>query len=124
MLAWVAWVAWVAWMGGRRVVATGVAGMTTRGMFSSLASRNYRLFFWGQLISICGTWMQTVAQSFLVLQLTDSGTDLGLATAARFVPIFLFGPWGGVVADRLDKRRGLFVAATPSARAAPGLGVV
>src|SRR6202050_422307 len=118
MLAWVAWVAWVAWMGGRRVVATGVAGMTTRGMFSSLASRNYRLFFWGQLISICGTWMQTVAQSFLVLQLTDSGTDLGLATAARFVPIFLFGPWGGVVADRLDQRRGPFRGGNHSRRVA------
>ena len=78
-------------------------------MFSSLSSPNYRLYFWGQLVSVSGTWMQTVAQSFLVLQLTDSGTDLGLATAARFVPIFLFGPWGGLVADRLDKRRVLYV---------------
>ena len=58
----------------------------SQGMFRSLSTRNYRLFFWGQLISICGTWMQTVAQSFLVLQLTNSGTQLGLATAARFVP--------------------------------------
>lgn len=80
-----------------------------REMFSSLSSQNYRLFFWGQLVSICGTWMQTVAQSFLVLQLTNSGTDLGLATAARFLPILLFGPWGGVVADRLDKRHVLYV---------------
>jgi MFS family permease len=79
-----------------------------RGMFSSLSSRNYRLFFWGQLVSVSGTWMQTVAQSFLVLQLTGSGTALGLATAARFVPIFLFGPWGGLIADRLDKRRILY----------------
>jgi MFS family permease len=98
--------------------------MTTRGMFSSLASRNYRLFFWGQLISICGTWMQTVAQSFLVLQLTDSGTDLGLATAARFVPIFLFGPWGGVVADRLDKRRVLYVTQSLSGLLALTFGVL
>ena len=76
-----------------------------RGTFASLSSANYQLFFWGQLVSVCGTWMQTVAQSFLVLQLTGSGTVLGLAIAARFVPIFLFGPWGGLVADRLDKRR-------------------
>jgi MFS family permease len=90
-------------------VTVEVARSAGREMFSSLSSRNYRLFFWGQLVSICGTWMQTVAQSFLVLQLTNSGTDLGLATAARFVPILLFGPLGGVVADRLDKRRVLYV---------------
>jgi MFS family permease len=80
--------------------------------FASLAVRNYRLYFVGQLISSSGTWMQTVAQSFLVLQLTHSGTALGLATAARFAPMFLFGPWGGVIADRLDKRRVLYVTQT------------
>jgi MFS family permease len=95
-----------------------------RGMFSSLSSRNYRLFFWGQLISISGTWMQTVAQSFLVLQLTGSGTDLGLATAARFVPIFLFGPWGGLIADRLDKRRVLYVTQSLSGLLALAFGVL
>ncbi len=103
---------------------TGTERLKARGMFSSLGTRNYRLFFWGQLISICGTWMQTVALSFLVLQLTDSGTDLGLATAARFVPIFLFGPWGGVVADRLDKRRVLYVTQTLSALLALTFGVL
>ncbi|GIH20745.1 MFS transporter [Rugosimonospora africana] len=77
--------------------------------FASLSTRNYRLFFTGQLISVSGTWMQTVAQSFLVLQLTHSGTALGLTTAARFAPMFLFGPWGGLIADRLDKRRVLYV---------------
>jgi MFS family permease len=77
--------------------------------FASLSTRNYRLFFTGQLVSVSGTWMQTVAQSFLVLQLTHSGTVLGLTTAARFGPMFLFGPWGGVIADRLDKRRVLYV---------------
>lgn len=94
------------------------------GMFSSLSSRNYRLFFWGQLVSICGTWMQTVAQSFLVLDLTNSGTVLGLATAARFVPVFLFGPWGGLVADRLDKRRILFVTQTLSGLLALAFGLL
>jgi MFS family permease len=76
---------------------------------SSLRHRNYRLFFFGQLVSVMGTWMQTVAQSFLVLDLTHSGTDLGLATAARFVPVLLFGPLGGVFADRRNKRRILYV---------------
>ena len=76
---------------------------------SSLRYRNYRLYFFGQLISVMGTWMQTVAQSFLVLELTHSGTDLGLVTAARFLPILLFGPAGGLFADRRNKRRILFV---------------
>jgi MFS family permease len=75
---------------------------------SSLRYRNYRLYFFGQLISVMGTWMQTVAQSFLVLDLTHSGTDLGLVTAARFLPMLLFGPAGGLFADRRDKRRILF----------------
>ena len=76
-----------------------------RHMFSSLAVPNYRLFFVGQLASVMGNWMQTVAQSFLVLQLTHSGTELGLTVAARYGPVFLFGPWGGVVADRFDRRK-------------------
>jgi len=79
---------------------------------ASLRHRNYRLFFTGQLISVIGTWMQTVAQSFLVLDLTHSGTQLGLTTAARFLPMFLFGPAGGLFADRWDKRRVLYVTQT------------
>jgi MFS family permease len=77
--------------------------------FSSLAIRNYRLFFIGQLISISGTWMQTVAQSILVLDLTHSGAILGLTIGARFAPLFLFGPFGGVIADRVNKRHVLYV---------------
>jgi MFS family permease len=76
---------------------------------SSLRYRNYRLYFFGQLVSVMGTWMQTVAQSFLVLDLTHSGTDLGLVTAARFLPILVFGPAGGLYADRHNKRRILYV---------------
>jgi MFS family permease len=90
----------------------GRIGNTT---FSSLTVRNYRLYFLGQLVSVSGTWMQTVAQSFLVLQLTNSGTALGLTVAARFAPIFVLGPWGGVIADRLDKRRVLYVTQAISA---------
>src|ERR1700742_917955 len=81
-------------------------------MIPSLRQRNYRLFFFGQLISVAGTWMQTVAQSFLVLDLTHSGTQLGLVTAARFLPMFVFGPLGGVFADRMDKQRVLYVTQT------------
>ena len=77
--------------------------------FSSLRVRNYRLFLSGQTVSQAGTWVDTAAQAWLVLLLTDSGTALGLATAARFVPIIVLGPWGGVIADRVNKRRLLLV---------------
>jgi len=78
-------------------------------MVSSLRQRNYRLFFFGQLVSVAGTWMQSVAQSFVVLDLTHSGTQLGLTSAARFLPMLLFGPIGGVFADRLDRKRVLYL---------------
>lgn len=73
--------------------------------FRSLRIRNYRLFFFGQLVSVTGTWMQTVAQSWLVLNLTGSGVALGVTVALQFLPMLLFGMWGGLLADRLDKRR-------------------
>src|SRR3984957_6663069 len=81
-------------------------------MASSLRQHNYRLYFSGQLVSVAGTWMQTVAQSFLVLTLTHSGTQLGLVTAVRFLPMFLFGPLGGLIADRLPKLRVMYVTQT------------
>jgi MFS family permease len=77
--------------------------------FRSLRIRNYRLFFIGQLISITGTLMQTVAQSWLVLSITDSGVALGITVALQFLPMLLFGMWGGLLADRSDKRRLLIV---------------
>jgi MFS family permease len=80
-------------------------GRTT---FSSLGQRNYRLYFIGQGISLCGSWMQIVGQSWLVLKLTGSGTALGLITALQFLPVLLLGPYGGVLADRVSKRRMLF----------------
>ncbi len=73
--------------------------------FRSLRIRNYRLFFIGQLISVTGTWMQTVAQTWLVVDLTGSGVDLGITVALQFLPMMLFGMWGGALADRSDKRR-------------------
>ncbi|MEA3077231.1 MAG: hypothetical protein QOF60_2139 [Actinomycetota bacterium] len=95
-----------------------------RQTFASLAVRNYRIFFFGMLVSASGTWMQSVAQGWLVLKLTDSGTAVGLVTATQFVPMMLGGVWGGVIADRFDKRRTLFVSQSILAVAAAALAVV
>jgi MFS family permease len=72
--------------------------------FRSLRVRNYRLYFFGQIVSVSGTWMQSVAQAWLVLQLTGSGVALGGTVALQFLPMLLAGAWGGVIADRFDKR--------------------
>ncbi len=85
-------------------MADGLRDWTTR-TFASLDNPNYRRFFVGQVVSLVGTWMQSVAQAWLVLQLTHSATWLGLAVALQFLPILLLGPYGGVVVDRVDKRR-------------------
>ncbi|MFZ5624921.1 MAG: MFS transporter [Gemmatimonadota bacterium] len=71
----------------------------------ALRHRNFRLFLTGQFISLTGTWMQTVAQGWLVLQLTDSALAVGAVTAAGGLPVLLFTLYGGVVADRVNKRR-------------------
>ena len=92
--------------------------------FASLATRNYRVFFLGMLVSATGTWMQSVAQGWLVLELTGSGTAVGLVTAAQFVPMMLGGVFGGVVADRFEKRRILFVSQSILAFAAGLLAFV
>lgn len=76
-----------------------------RQTFASLQNPNYRKYFRGQAVSLVGTWMQTVAQSWLVLELTGSATDLGVVVALQTLPVLLLGPYGGVVADRLDKRK-------------------
>ncbi|GAA2386166.1 MFS transporter [Streptomyces glaucosporus] len=73
--------------------------------FSSLRIRNYRLFAMGQLVSNTGTWMQRIAQDWLVLSLTGSATAVGITTALQFLPMLLFGLYGGVIADRYPKRR-------------------
>ncbi len=82
------------------------------GTFRSLHIRNFRLFFWGQLVSQVGNWLTLVAQTLLVLQLTDSGVALGLLAAAQFAPVLLLGPWAGLVADRSDKLRLLRIVQT------------
>lgn len=91
---------------------------------SSLGIRNYRLYFWGQSVSIAGTWMQTLALGLLVLHLTGSGTDLGLVTAARLLPFVVAGPAGGVIADRYDKRRLLYATQSASALVAAAFAVL
>lgn len=78
---------------------------TVRRTFSALRIPNYRRYFTGQAISLVGTWMQTTAQVWLVLQLTGSATDLGFVVALQTLPVLLLGPYGGLVADRIDKRR-------------------
>jgi len=87
-----------------------------RKTFSSLGNRNFRLYLGGQTISQAGTWMQTVAQAWLVLRLTDSGIALGVVVALQAVPVLLFAPLGGLVVDRSDKRR-LLVATQTAAGA-------
>ncbi|GHO43038.1 MFS transporter [Ktedonospora formicarum] len=73
--------------------------------FDALKHRNFRLFWFGQLVSLIGTWMQTIGQEWLVLQLTHSPLALGIVGALQFLPIMLFALFGGLVADRLPKRR-------------------
>jgi MFS family permease len=81
-------------------------------MFRSLRTRNYRLWFFGQIVSQCGTWMQSVAQYWLVLELTHSAFDLGVTAALQFAPVLFFGAFGGLAADRFDKRRLLLFTQT------------
>lgn len=90
-------------------------------MFSSLRIRNYRLFFLGQVVSNTGTWMQRIAQDWLVLSLTGSSAAVGITTALQFLPMLLFGLYGGVLVDRLPKRPTLLV--TQSAMAVTGLAL-
>jgi MFS family permease len=85
------------------------------GTFASPRVHNYRLYFFGQGLSIAGSWMQNIAIGWLVLQLTHSGVLLGAMTAARFVPIVLLAPWGGVISDRSDRRHLLIVTQTCAA---------
>ena len=72
--------------------------------FTALGNRNYRLFATGSLVSNVGTWMQRVAQDWLVLTLTGSAGALGITTGLQFLPILLFSPIAGVIADRFSKR--------------------
>jgi MFS family permease len=92
--------------------------------FSSLKIRNYRLYYIGQIISTSGTFMQSIAQAWLVLKLTNSGTALGLVTALQYFPILFLGPYGGVLADRFSKRKILYLTQSGAGILALILGVL
>jgi MFS family permease len=90
-----------------------VAGRATRRplgrTFRALRNPNYRLYWIGQVISMVGTWMQTIAQAWLVLRLTNSPQALGIITACQMLPVLLFSLFSGVIADRVPKRRLLVI---------------
>ncbi|MEU2788875.1 MFS transporter [Streptomyces sp. NPDC007100] len=83
----------------------GTAAEPRGGMFRSLRVRNYRLFATGQVVSNTGTWMQRIAQDWLVVSITGSSAAVGITTALQFLPMLLFGLYGGVIADRVSKRK-------------------
>jgi MFS family permease len=94
-------------------------------LFQSMHVRNYRLFASGQVVSLTGTWMQRVAQDWLVLELShNSGTALGITTGLQFAPVLLFGMYGGVIADRYDKRRVLVITQVAMGLFALALGLL
>ncbi|HEX2040308.1 MAG TPA: MFS transporter, partial [Acidimicrobiales bacterium] len=92
--------------------------------FRSLRIRNYRLFFTGQLVSLTGTWMQSVAMAWLVLRLGGGGTAVGTVAGLQFLPVLVAGPWGGLLADRVDKRRALIATQVFSGVPALALTIV
>jgi MFS family permease len=83
-------------------------------MWRSLRHRNYRLYLSGQLVSLCGTWMQQIAQSWLVYRLTGAATILGVVTFASQIPIFALAPLAGVVTDRFSRFRLTLITQTIS----------
>lgn len=93
----------------REVNITGSLKNLRHDTFSSLRVRNYRLYFIGQGISLSGTWMQVIGQSWLVLKITNSGTALGFVVALQYLPLLVLAPLGGVVADRFHKRNLLYI---------------
>ncbi len=100
-----------------------VAALSSR-TFAALRVRNFRLYFIGQLISTSGTWMQSVAQGWLLLQITGSSVDLGIAVALQYAPMLVFGSYGGLVADRHEKRRILYLTQSGAGLLALALGVL
>lgn len=92
--------------------------------FRSLAVPNYRRFFVGHAVSVAGTWMQRVAQDWLVLDLSHSPVALGVASALQFLPMLLLGLWGGVLVDRIDRRRAIMVTQAVSALLAAALAAL
>ncbi len=92
--------------------------------FAAMRFRNYRLYFFSQIVSFSGTWMQGIAQAWLVLELTGSGTALGTVVAMQFLPTLLLAPFGGVIADRFDKRKLIMLTQSTAGLLALTLGVL
>lgn len=92
--------------------------------FGALRHRNFRVFYFGQLLSLTGSWMQSTAQGWLVLELTNSALRLGIVTAVTSIPTLLFTLWAGDLADRHDKRRIILMAQCVSLSAALALAVL
>src|SRR5258708_26323493 len=95
-----------------------------RRIFGSLDTYNYRLFFAGELVSHTGSWMQTMAEAWLVLTLTHRGIVVGATFACRFAPVLVLGLWGGAVVDRYDRRTVLFVTQSLAAVLAIALWLI
>jgi MFS family permease len=93
-------------------ISGGRFARTGRRTFKSLHTRNFRLFFFGQLVSNTGNWLTTLALMLLILRITKSGFAVGALAACQFGPILLLSVWAGAIADRSDKRRLLFVTQT------------
>ncbi len=98
--------------------------MTMSRGLSAMGVRNYRLFWTGQLISLVGTWMDSVAQSWLILLITNDPVALGLRAVFQFVPVLVLGLFGGIIADTLPKRQTLYVTQAGSGLVALAMGVL
>ncbi len=111
-------------MPGRAASAALRLQQTGERTFRSLREPNYRRFFAGHAVSVVGTWMQRVAQDWLVLTLTGSGVALGVSTALQFGPLLVLGLWGGSVVDRVDRRRLVICTQAVQAALAAALAVL
>lgn len=100
-----------------------VAAISSR-TFAAMRFRNYRLYFFSQIVSFSGTWMQGIAQAWLVLELTGSGTALGAVVAMQFLPTLLLAPFGGVIADRFEKRKLIMATQSIAGLLALTLGIL
>src|SRR5437667_3072156 len=94
------------------------------GRFRALRHHNFRLYWSGQLVSLVGTWMQSVAQGWLMHRLTSSAFMLGLLGFLQFLPVLLLSLWAGVIADQMDKRRLLLITQTSALIQAATLAAV
>jgi MFS family permease len=105
-------------------VTTAEAGRHPRGAFAALTSRSYRIYLCGQSLANTGTWIQSIAQDWLIFDLTHSSTAVGITMALQFLPIMALGLHTGLLADRVSKRRILLITQTLNAAATAGLAAI